>query len=321
MNVSFNVLDKYFFGASVGLYDVNYNRESFYQELGTDGITYDFSNWYNTDGSGIDFKLGFICRPIDDSPFRFGLNVSTPVWYRLEDVNGSMLYINDNYIDNQSTDPYQYNYRTPWKFGASLGYTVGNYFAVGAEYEYQDLSTAKYTENGHETAYMITQNKFIEDNLQGQSTLKLGMEVKPSSALRIQLCVVAIQEQRIPHHSIRQPIHRDRLHQLEGHQPLHRRIGLSLQRWICRRGIPILGTKGRLLCIRRSRPQANRDRKQPQPTHVYVRFPLLIHNHHKYTSGVHLHHEDTPRSLFCQTPLHLSDSSTFVRLLYKYSSP
>ncbi|MBR1377711.1 MAG: hypothetical protein IJ557_01130 [Bacteroidaceae bacterium] len=185
MNVSFNVLDKYFFGASVGVYDVNYNRESFYQELGTDGISYDFSNWYNTDGNGVDVKLGFICRPIDDSPFRFGLNVSTPVWYRLEDINGSTLYINDRFTDNQSTQPYEYNYRTPWKFGASLGYTVGNYFAVGAEYEYQDLSTSKYNENGHETSYFIVQNDFIKKNLQPQSTLKLGMEVKPSSAFSI----------------------------------------------------------------------------------------------------------------------------------------
>lgn len=185
MNVSFNILDKYFIGAAVGIYDVNYNRESFYQELGIDGMTYDFSNWYNTDGTGVDFKLGFICRPIDESPFRFGVNVSTPIWYRLEDLNGSMLYLNNAFVDNQSTDAYEYNYRTPWKFGASLGYTVGNYFAVGAEYEYQDLSTGKYNENGHETSYFIVQNDFIKNNLQGQSTFKVGMEVKPSNAFSI----------------------------------------------------------------------------------------------------------------------------------------
>ena len=185
MNLSFNILDKYFLGASVGVYDVNYNRESFYQELGTDGNSYDFSNWYATDGTGIDVKLGFICRPIDNSPFRFGFNVSTPIWYRLEDVNGSMLYLNDGLIDNQSTDPYEYNYRTPWKFGASMGYTVGNYFAIGAEYEYQDMSTGKYNENGHETSYFITQNQFIKDNLKAQHTFKVGLEVKPTSAFSI----------------------------------------------------------------------------------------------------------------------------------------
>lgn len=182
MNFSINLLDKYFVGASVGVYDVNYNRESFYQELGIDGNYYDFSNWYATDGTGIDLKLGFICRPIDDSPFRFGFNVNTPTWYRLEDVNGSMLYMNDSQIDNQSTEPYEYNYRTPWKFGVSTGYTVGNYFAIGAEYEYQDLSTGKYNEHGHETSYFITQNQFIKDNLKAQHTFKIGLEVKPTSA-------------------------------------------------------------------------------------------------------------------------------------------
>ena len=185
MNLSFNVLDKYFFGASVGVYDVNYSRESFYQELGVDGAYYDFSNWYATDGTGIDVKLGFICRPIDNSPFRIGASISTPIWYRFEDMNGSTLYLNDKYLDNQFTDPYMYNYRTPWKFGLSMGYTVGNYFAIGAEYEYQDLSTAKYSEDGHSTAYFRTQNEFIKNNLKGQGTFKVGMEVKPSNSFSI----------------------------------------------------------------------------------------------------------------------------------------
>lgn len=185
INVSFNVLDKYFFGASVGLYDINYSRESFYEELGTDGKYYDFSNWYTTDGDGFDVKLGFICRPIDESPFRFGITIHTPTWYRMEDVNGSVLYLNDTYIDQKVTDPYDYNYRTPWKFGFSLGYTVDNYFAIGAEYEYQDLSTCHYSWEGYQTNYFQTQNKFIKNNLQGQSTFKVGMEVKPASAFSI----------------------------------------------------------------------------------------------------------------------------------------
>lgn len=184
-NVSLNVLDKYFFGASVGFYDIDYNRESFYEELGSDGVFYDFSNWYSTRGDGVDFKLGFICRPIDDSPFRFGLSVHTPTWYKMEDANGSVLYINDQYVTEAYGDPYCYDYRTPWKFGLSLGYTVDNYFAIGAEYEYQDLSTCKYSEEGYETSYFIAQNKFMKDNLAGQSTFKIGIEAKPSDAFSI----------------------------------------------------------------------------------------------------------------------------------------
>ena len=189
INLSFNVLDKYFFGASVGLYDINYNRESFYEELIAlpDGTTafYDFNNWYKTTGDGVDVKLGFICRPIDDSPFRFGLTVHTPTWYKMEDFNGSMLHVNDVLISEKTYDPYYYDLRTPWKLGGSLGYTIDNYFAIGAEYEYQDLSSMKYSEDGYQTNYFRTQNDWMNKCLKGQHTFKVGMEVKPTNEFSI----------------------------------------------------------------------------------------------------------------------------------------
>ena len=188
VNLSLNVLDKYFFGASVGLYDINYNRESFYEELMSipgGSAYYDFNNWYKTTGDGVDLKLGFICRPIDDSPFRFGIHVHTPTWYRMEDVNGSVLHINDVYVTEKFYDPYSYDLRTPWKFGGSLGYTIDNYFAIGAEYEYQDLSSMHYSEDGYQTNYFRTQNDLIGKYLKGQSTFKVGMEVKPTNEFSI----------------------------------------------------------------------------------------------------------------------------------------
>jgi opacity protein-like surface antigen len=184
-----NLLDKFFFGASVGLYDIDYNRESFYEELlavpGVGNAFYDFNNWYKTTGDGVDLKLGFICRPIEDSPFRFGLTAHTPTWFKMEDLNGSTLHINDAFVSEKYYDPYRYDLRTPWKLGGSLGYTIGNYFAIGAEYEYQDLSTMKYSQDGHQTAYFRTQNDLINKNLKGQSTIKLGMEVKPTDEFSI----------------------------------------------------------------------------------------------------------------------------------------
>lgn len=185
INLSFNFEDKFFAGLSVGVYDINFNREGFYEELGTDNNAYDFSNWYQTDGSGFDVKLGFICRPIDNSPFRFGLMVHTPTWYKMTDTNGSMLYLNDTYVSQVNYDPYDYDYRTPWKFGASLGYTVGNYFAIGAEYEFQDLASGHYSIDGHETIYLRQANRYIKDNLRTQHTFKVGMEVKPTNSFSI----------------------------------------------------------------------------------------------------------------------------------------
>ena len=186
INLSFNVSDQFFFGASFGVYDMDYRRESFYQEMGIDGNSYDFTNWYETRGDGFDVKLGFICRPFEDSPFRFGVSVHTPTWYRLTDANGADLYLNDRYLTSAWNDDYDYNYRTPWKFGLSLGHTVGNFFAIGAEYEYSDLSTAKYSGiDGFDNNYFRNVNAITKNTLKGQHTLKVGAEVKPTDALSL----------------------------------------------------------------------------------------------------------------------------------------
>lgn len=182
VNLSFNVSDQFFFGFSMGVYDLDYSRESFYQEQGVDGITYDFTNWYKTTGDGFDVKLGVIIRPIEDSPFRIGLMAHTPTWYRLRDANGSTLYMDNEFLASTNNGDYEYRFRTPWTLGVSLGHTIGNYFAIGAEYEFQDLSTAHYSEygfNGEDYMYFRNVNKITEQTLKAQHTLKIGLEWKP----------------------------------------------------------------------------------------------------------------------------------------------
>lgn len=178
-NVSFNISNQIFLGASLGVYDINYKRDSYYSETGTDGIAYDINNWYDTNGDGFDVKVGLICRPIADSPFRFGVAVHTPTWYRLEDSNGSTVRCGENaYWD--SADPYEYDYRTPWKFGFSLGHTFGNVVAFGAQYEISDLSTTHYSSlDWQNDDYFHQMNDYIENQLKTQHTLRVGLEVKP----------------------------------------------------------------------------------------------------------------------------------------------
>lgn len=188
VNLSFNISDQFFLGASVGVYDIDYNRESFYQEQGLDGCVYDFTNWYKTEGDGFDVKLGFICRPVEDSPFRFGVYVHTPTWYRMTDANGSDLFLNDQFLASNSNAEYDYRYRTPWKFGVSLGHTIRQNFAIGAEYEFQDLGTAHYSEvDGYNSDYFRNMNRITEQTLCGQHTLKVGAEFKPIESLSFRL--------------------------------------------------------------------------------------------------------------------------------------
>lgn len=186
MNLAANIDNRFFVGATLGIYDVESRRSSRYEELGTNGDYYDFNNYYDTRGTGFDFKVGAIIRPVEESPFRLGFYIHTPIWYSLEDVNGSTLYLNDSYIANADYDPYQYKLRTPWKFGVSAGTTVGNYFAIGAEYVYQDLSSCKYSLRGSGTTnYLEYQNEMMENVLKAQHTFKVGMEVKPSNEFSV----------------------------------------------------------------------------------------------------------------------------------------
>lgn len=186
INLAFNMSDQFFYGLSVGVYDIDYSRESFYQELGVDGSTYDWDNWYKTRGDGFDVKLGFICRPIESSPFRIGAYIHTPIWYRMTDSNGATLYYGNDKVGYAENEEFDYNYRTPWKFGVSLGHTIGNFFAIGAEYEYQDLSTAKFSEiDGYASEYFRYANKVTKETLRGQHTLKIGAEVKPVDSFSI----------------------------------------------------------------------------------------------------------------------------------------
>ena len=182
LNVSFNVDNQFFFGMSLGIYDVNSKRDTYYMEYGSDNNVYDFSNWYDTDGSGFDLKFGFICRPIKESPFRFGFSVKTPTWYRLSDINEGGVMLNDYdrvYPEFYPSD-YEYDFRTAWKFGLSVGHTVGKNFAIGAQYEISDLSTSRYsTIDWENEEYFATMNDYISEHLKSQHTFKLGMEFKP----------------------------------------------------------------------------------------------------------------------------------------------
>ena len=187
VNFSFNVSNRFYYGVTMGVYDVNYHRESSYWERGVDGMEYTFNNWYDTNGEGYDLKFGFICRPVENSPFRFGVAIHTPTWYRLEDVNGvDAFYDGARTADPESNAPFEYDYRTPWKFALSLGHTVGRTFAIGAEYEYSDYSTAKYeARDWANRDYFRAINDYTKDALKGVHTFKIGAEWKPDPSVAI----------------------------------------------------------------------------------------------------------------------------------------
>lgn len=197
-NISFNVNDRVYLGLTIGAYGVDYNKYSFYDEDYGNGEGYSLESFNRISGSGFDVKFGAIIRPFETSPLRIGLAVHTPTFYNLTYTTGA--YLNsDVYVDGQEqttnfqVDTYaalgdrdmdrDFKLRTPWVFNASLGYTVGNYLALGAEYEYEDYSSMKFKyPEGDEMEF---ENNEVDLCLKGVNTLRLGLEWKPISAFAL----------------------------------------------------------------------------------------------------------------------------------------
>ncbi len=221
LNISGAINSQVFLGMTLGIDFLRYRSNYQYVEFrdGSDGSDqdYDIISNQRVDGTGFNFKFGTIIRPFEDSPFRFGVAIETPTWYRLtqEDSYYSFASANDNYLSNGDAlydqvitendgsrsyiyDSYDGNYMdynvfAPWKFRLSAGSTVENIFAWDIEYEYAMYNKTKmgsprdYDYDGPSTD-MDKDRAMGELNdrvMNGVHNFRVGMEVKPVPELAI----------------------------------------------------------------------------------------------------------------------------------------
>lgn len=182
MNISANINDRFYLGATLGYYRLDYSRYSCYYEATDADRIYVLENDYRLRGSGWDFKLGAILRPFKYSPFKIAAFLHSPVLYKLTDSYSASIdgpHSNDDYFATESEECYgdkvyvSYSLRTPWKFGAAMSYTFGNFLAVNAEYEYSDAASTSFTEGND---IDLAQNEEVSYNLKAQHTVRLGAE-------------------------------------------------------------------------------------------------------------------------------------------------
>lgn len=207
-NMAFNFNDRFYVGGTIGLYDISYNRNTAYTEVFWANTTdqkddghYTLNNYYNVNGSGVDFKLGFILRPIESSPFRVGFAIHTPTYYNL--TEHQIAYLDYSMYDSGAQKmkdgvscPYdasgsdmesetKYRILTPWKFDFSMGYTINQFAALDAEYEYADYSSAKLKDDNDDN--MEYENNYISTMLKGVHTFRIGGEFKVLPELSFRL--------------------------------------------------------------------------------------------------------------------------------------
>lgn len=206
LNVSFNVDDRIYLGATVGIYSVRSRSNMYYEEYFdcsesvVKDMSYDISETQDLRGSGFDFKFGTIIRPIAESPFRFGLAVHTPRVLNLSQYK-TLSYRTTEMVpfpiplDPQTLKPYDsknlatgdYDYRiiTPWRVQFSAATTIGSWLALDAEYEAAMFknSSIRYPSDNvdyYDVAPRTDKDYFVKDEVKAcmrpQHTLRLGVE-------------------------------------------------------------------------------------------------------------------------------------------------
>ena len=196
-NISGNIKNRLYLGLTVGVQNVNYkNYSEYYETLNSTKVTdVLISDNHKITGTGFNIKAGLIFRPVEESPFRIGLSVASPTFYRLTTENYTTIGGN---VDRSSAKE-DFRFNTPWKFGLSLGHTVGNYLALGAVYEYADYGACDmrtidgtYYDPYYDTysSSSSTDNnmkRHTEETLKGVHTVKLGAEFKVDKNIALRL--------------------------------------------------------------------------------------------------------------------------------------
>lgn len=207
-NISGNINNRWFLGLTIGAKSVNYRSMANYYEFidyySNKDLNYfdtadriDYNNYpagletineRKITGSGVNVKFGAIWRPIETSPFRVGLYIHTPTWYRLTQDIWMDTYTDPKKIDKDhkwNDTSGEFKISTPWKFGVSFGHTIGNIVALGLTYDYAKYSAINAADDRSFDDHVVNAN--TKASLKGVHTLKLGAEIKPVPEVAIRL--------------------------------------------------------------------------------------------------------------------------------------
>lgn len=211
-NIAFggNINNWLYWGMDFGIVDLSYDRKSLWSEqldnayvansdFTLSATTSDLSilNNYKLRGSGFNYKLGFIFRPIQE--LRLGIAMHTPTWYKIEQTyrgRADGIYGNHRspiiqFTNNGYDAYYDYRFRTPWKIIASAAGVLANRFIISADYEWCNYKYMKYADkfssdyfNPMDDPFYYT-NSDIKDYYQSTSTMRLGLEGRLSKNLSL----------------------------------------------------------------------------------------------------------------------------------------
>lgn len=168
-----NIYDVVYWGMDFGITNFSYTLNSYWQEdmqgamidanfldqnvhLGDQLVPgpaqWRLNNWYHAHGTGFNYKLGLIFKPIQE--LRIGMAFHTPTWTPMTEEYGATLqtrYGTETRFSTEETNGgangyNQYNFRSPWRFTFGLAGVIGNRFIISADYECTSYTTMKFSD-------------------------------------------------------------------------------------------------------------------------------------------------------------------------------
>ena len=220
MGANFNNI--VYVGATIGIQSVHkksgitYQEEYFYYGADGNGTSavdkagnplisqLDYMSLYQVseiDGSGMNFKLGVIVRPVGG--LRLGVAFHTPTYYWLDrtyrgDIE-SQLYNNETKNTLISTDysPRQddigdnsWDFVSPSRLMFGASYTFGSFAIVSVDYErdwYNGIRVKNLPPSLDASFIPETYNREFRSNFKGTNTVRAGVEVRPLPILALRL--------------------------------------------------------------------------------------------------------------------------------------
>lgn len=209
LTIGFNLMDKIYIGASLGLQSLDYRREVFYGEdyiyteetLPTGEeipyqLTYmNYQQNTHISGMGVNLKFGITARPVNW--LRIGVAYHSPTWYDANfQYGGSMWsetysagnnpdgydlnrngYFHDDVSSPVLTDegPHGWNFRSPSRLLTGVAVTIGRRVILSADYErswYQTNRLESSPIQGLASGYTPT----FKDVFKGSNTVRVGAE-------------------------------------------------------------------------------------------------------------------------------------------------
>lgn len=185
-----NFNHKVYLGATVGIQDLYYKQTSTFVEsnVNYEGNNYQYQlndygteSYLKTTGTGVNFKIGAIFKPVDE--LRLGVAFHTPTYYDMHDSYDDYMYSNiANNGQNESSDAeswgeYDYRIESPMKGILSAAYIIGKAGLISVDYEYVDYSTIKFREGGDGWDY-YDENQEIKQAYKAVGNLRVGAEYR-----------------------------------------------------------------------------------------------------------------------------------------------